>query len=56
MGKLAAATASQEVSYGENNFGDITGGLETLVMVGGSFSPMERIVISANGNLQRIMR
>jgi hypothetical protein len=31
------------------------GGCETKVYVGGSFTPMERIVITANGNLQRIM-
>lgn len=36
--------------------GDIMGGRETEVFVEGSFSPMERIVLSANGNLQRIMR
>jgi hypothetical protein len=32
------------------------GGRETNVVVGGSFSPMERVAITANGNLQRIMR
>ena len=36
--------------------GDIMGGCETSVSVAGSFSPMERVVLSANGNLQRIMR
>jgi aminoglycoside N3'-acetyltransferase len=32
------------------------GGCETNVMVGGSFTAMERVVLTANGNLQRIMR
>lgn len=36
--------------------GDIMGGCETSVSVIGSFAPMERVVLSANGNLQRIMR
>ena len=42
-------------SYGENNFGDIMGGCETHVTVEGSLTPMERVVMTANGNLQRIM-
>lgn len=43
-------------SYGENNFGDIMGGCETHVTVEGiCLSPMERVVLTANGNLQRIM-
>jgi hypothetical protein len=42
--------------YGEDNFGDIMqGGCETNVLVSGEFSNTERIVITANGNLQRIM-
>jgi chorismate-pyruvate lyase len=45
-----------EQVYGQNNFGDLLGGCETRVDVGtGEFSPLERIVLSANGNLQRIM-
>jgi hypothetical protein len=32
------------------------GGCETSVTIAGSFTPMERVVLSANGNLQRIMR
>jgi hypothetical protein len=36
--------------------GDIMGGCETSVSIAGAFTPMERVVISANGNLQRIMR
>jgi len=42
-------------NFGENNFGDIMGGCETSVTIAGSFTPMERVVLSANGNLQRIM-
>ena len=42
-------------SLGENNFGDIMGGCETHVTVEGSLTPMERVVMTANGNLQRIM-
>ena len=38
------------------NVGDIMGGCETRVSVEGSFTPMERVVLTANGNLQRIMR
>jgi hypothetical protein len=43
------------VTLGADNFGDIMGGCETHVMLGGSFTPMERVVLTANGNLQRIM-
>jgi hypothetical protein len=42
-------------SYGENNFGDIMGGCETHVTIDGSLLPMERVALTANGNLQRIM-
>jgi len=54
---LASSVGEGGVAYGPNNFGDIMGGLETHVMVssGDDFSPMERIVLTANGNLQRIM-
>ena len=61
MGQAAASSSLAEKpgalasSYGPNNFGDIMGGCETTVLVGGSFTPMERIVLSANGNLQRVM-
>ena len=43
------------MTYGADNFGDVMGGCETNMIVGGSFTPLERIVITANGNLQRIM-
>ena len=36
--------------------GDIMGGCETRVIIGGSFNSIERVILSANGNLQRIMR
>lgn len=52
---LAEKPGALASSYGPNNFGDIMGGCETQVLVGGSFTPMERIVLSANGNLQRVM-
>ena len=42
-------------TYGADNFGDLMGGCETNMIVGGSFTPLERIIITANGNLQRIM-
>jgi hypothetical protein len=32
------------------------GGCQTNVTVEGSFGPMERVLLTANGNLQRIMR
>lgn len=51
----SASTTNESVSYGANNFGDIMGGCETHIIVGGSFTPMERVVLTANGNLQRIM-
>lgn len=50
-----AAPASEGVAYGANNFGDIMGGCETHVVVDGTFTPLERVVLTANGNLQRIM-
>ena len=43
------------IAYGADNFGDLMGGCETNVVVYGSFTPFERIIITANGNLQRIM-
>jgi hypothetical protein len=45
----------QSRTYGADNFGDLMGGCETNMIVGGSFTPLERIIITANGNLQRIM-
>jgi len=48
-------------SLGQNNFGDIMGepsGIETYITLGESgdrFTALERIVLTANGNLQRIM-
>ncbi len=48
-------------SFGPNNFGDIMGGpsgIETYITLGESgdrFTALERIVLTANGNLQRIM-
>lgn len=42
--------------YGVNNFGDIIGGCETDVFINGvTFNPIERIVLTASGNLQRLM-
>lgn len=61
VGANAALSARSEgdgssVTYGANNFGDIMGGCETHITVGGdTFSPLERVVLTANGNLQRIM-
>lgn len=46
---------SEEVSYGPDSFGDIMGDAETNTFVLGDFSPMERVVLTANGNLQRIL-
>jgi hypothetical protein len=44
-------------SLGENNFGDIMGSncITENIIESGEFSPMERVVLTANGNLQRIM-
>jgi len=53
--KIPQLKPSLEQVYGPNNFGDIMGGCETHVSVGGSFTPMERVVLTANGNLQRLM-
>lgn len=36
--------------------GDIMGGCYTDISIKGPFTPIERIVLTANGNLQRIMR
>ena len=60
LGATTASAHSSEresftVTLGADNFGDIMGGCETHVMLGGSFTPMERVVLTANGNLQRIM-
>lgn len=41
-----------------SHVGDIMGGCETVVTLNNSeisFSPIERIILTANGNLQRIM-
>ena len=42
---------------GQNNFGDlmVKNALETSVVIDGSYEPLERVVLTANGNLQRIM-
>lgn len=52
---LTSTGLSLSSSYGENNFGDIMGGCETHVTIDGSLLPMERVALTANGNLQRIM-
>ena len=39
----------------ESSLGDLTGGLETTTQYLPEFSPMERIVLTANGNLQRLI-
>ena len=41
--------------FGADTFGDIVGGCETNTHVNGTYSSMERVVITSNGNLQRIM-
>ena len=52
---LMNSNNNKVMTYGADNFGDIMGGCETNVIVGGSFTAIERIIITANGNLQRIM-
>ena len=44
-------------TLGPNNFGDLMGkgGRETSVNVDLAYTPLERVVLTANGNLQRIM-
>lgn len=46
-----------DTTLGQNNFGDlmVKSGLETSVLIDGSYEPLERVVLTANGNLQRIM-
>lgn len=46
---------NRSIAYGPNSFGDIMGNFETDIQVCGNFSSLERVVITANGNLQRIM-
>eukprot|EP01040_Poterioochromonas_malhamensis_P004511 gene4511-4835_t len=41
--------------YGPNNFGDIISDRSVNIYINGNFTPIERIVLSANGNLQRIL-
>jgi hypothetical protein len=36
--------------------GDTFSDLETHTFVNGDFTPLERVVLTANGNLQRILR
>ena len=38
-----------------NHFGDIMSAQETWIQISGEFSPMERVILTANGNLQRIL-
>lgn len=45
---------STYIEFGPNNFGDLMG-TSTNTTVDGNFVPMERVVLTANGNLQRIM-
>lgn len=37
----------------QDHFGDIMG-LETISILAGNYTPLERIILTANGNLQRI--
>mmetsp|Transcript_6386 Transcript_6386/g.14720 ORF Transcript_6386/g.14720 Transcript_6386/m.14720 type:complete len:231 (+) Transcript_6386:46-738(+) len=51
--KIAVTPASEK--GGEPGFGDLTGGLETALDYLPQFTPLERIAITATGNLQRII-
>ena len=42
--------------YGVCATGDIMGARETYTRIPLSFSPVERIILTANGNLQRVLR
>lgn len=51
----SASTTGTSTNNTSSSLGDITGGLETTVPFLPSFTPLERIVITATGNLQRIV-
>jgi len=53
--RIGSLVGTAPQSYGPNNFGDIMGDLETHTFVNGAFTPLERVVLTANGNLQRIL-
>ena len=38
-----------------DNFGDIMSYKETLILFPDEFTPLERILLTANGNVQRIL-
>ena len=58
IGPTRSTTIGSE-RYGEDNFGDIMLkdqiGCETDISISSEFSSVERMVLTANGNLQRIM-
>ena len=53
---LFSCKPNEDRFYGPDSFGDIIGHSETHTYILGNFDPMERIVLTANGNLQRILR
>jgi hypothetical protein len=46
----------EEYSFVPSHFGDIMSQSDTTNILQGDFSPIERIFLSANGNLQRLLR
>jgi chorismate-pyruvate lyase len=50
-----SAAASETAVSSSTHFGDIMGWRATSVRLPDCFSPLERIVLTANGNLQRIV-
>jgi len=53
---LKLSTGYDSVIYGPDSFGDIIFSKKTdISFLRGAFSPVERIVLTANGNLQRIL-
>lgn len=52
---IVTNSKNSNVKYGPDSFGDIMSKKETNISVVGEFTPLERIVITANGNLQRIL-
>ena len=44
-----------EKIYGPDNFGDIMSNNVTNIYLDGPFSPLERVILMANGNLQRVL-
>jgi hypothetical protein len=49
------ARAVAKAAGADSGFGDLTGGLETTIDYLPNFTPLERIAITATGNLQRII-